>query len=375
MCIIVWAQPGAAIPDEKILKRCWDKNYMGAGYAYYMPEIEQWQVNKGLMSWKGFKRALKAEGLTDDQNVIIHFRIGTSGNRRGPDCTHPFKVCEDAEEMRSTRYMAKNIVFHNGVVGPGEGTISDSMLAVRDYVDPLLKYALQGDAKIWNLMDELLECHKNRWLVVDGDTVYPMGKWIKDGELMWSNDGYLPPKPKPVGRTNGFGLHVPALDYTVPSKDSKTHSLVYEDYFTNGKWDWDKWNLAHKKQQTDNQYLLPEPDHDGDIKEVADAKDNDGIEYIYNEAGDVVGLADENGDILLDDSMIEEVECVDILLCPQCYHTEYLKESPLNVGDTMCEYCGAIFEKATGDIIMNDPEVHGAYINMNCEEDKEVNNG
>ena len=50
MCIAILSEHGVEIPTEEVLKRCWNKNPDGAGYAYLNKDNE-WTVKKGIRTW------------------------------------------------------------------------------------------------------------------------------------------------------------------------------------------------------------------------------------------------------------------------------------------------------------------------------------
>jgi hypothetical protein len=364
MCIIAYCEKGVALPEKKILKRCWDNNYMGAGYAYYIPETDTWKAKKGLMTWKEFWRSLKGEKFKDDQRVIIHFRIGTSGNIHGPDCTHPFIVSEDPEEMRVLEFETRNLVFHNGVISQGRGTVSDSMLAVAEFIEPLFKYATY-DKKVLGILGLLLGQSKNRWLITEGKEVFFLGTWIIEDKtgIEWSNDGYLPPKViKPTLPAYGRVINGEIIDSSgiAPKTIAK-----YENYFTEGQWDWEKWNAEHGEKSGQSWNPL-----------IDDQKKNnehslEGCDYIYDEHDNIIGLLEGENEIILDDDLIPK-DLPNMVICPQCGEDTEIGDSPLNIADRMCGTCGACFISYSGEVLMNDDDIYAKWLQRKQGNQKEV---
>lgn len=112
MCIII-VKPKEKTLEKKLLKHCWDKNNDGGGFAF--AENDKIKVYKELEDfdkfWKLYEthvvkpRAAKDKTKTREEayNVLLHFRIGTSGEV-SRDNIHPFIV--------NTTYA----FAHNGII-------------------------------------------------------------------------------------------------------------------------------------------------------------------------------------------------------------------------------------------------------------------
>ena len=208
MCIAIVSDSGVGYPKKTVLKRCFKNNPDGAGYAVYLEDSKEWHIKKGFTTWKGFWKAFNRERFTKEQYVVIHFRVGTSGKmmedkKCHPDCTHPFPASEVEEDLMAHDIKTKGIFVHNGVVGPGKGDLSDTMVAIKEYGAALLPYA-SNDESIVRIMSEHLKTEKCRWFVADGDQGWLLGDWHEEEDgLYYSNKGYIPPKPvQPVVHNN-----------------------------------------------------------------------------------------------------------------------------------------------------------------------------
>lgn len=120
MCIIILKPQNTAIA-ESTLKKCWDGNREGAGFAYAEDGVIK--LTKGLMTWEDFWKAYSDVNPTE-RKMLIHFRIQTHGSK-GPEMTHPFWVSEN------------NLVMaHNGVISKisskANATESDSALLAKE---------------------------------------------------------------------------------------------------------------------------------------------------------------------------------------------------------------------------------------------------
>lgn len=347
MCIAVYKKIGQPVQKKKMYKRCFTKNPDGAGYAWWNEKKNVWVVRKGLMSFKSFWKAFNKDNNRlnfKDKQLLVHFRVGTSGNRKGPDCTHPFPITKELDLMRELQFETENLVAHNGVIGPGWGTASDTMMGVKDYID--LLWPLREDARVLALWKEHLKFDKCRWFIAEGKDVELFGTWINSTtyESTFSNNGYLPEEPK-VETT-------PAVvddDDAPPWKDThvpKTQRYYKHDDYSefcdvDGEWSWGLWrgmNAGHYSAQ--------------DVKEDDLTSPNEMADYVDCPAS-VMALLDKEGNILWDD---DYTPAEDLPACPSCL-SEELVDSGMLHGDKGCVSCGCVFKMDTGDIVLYDPSI------------------
>jgi len=90
MCIIAIQPKGTKIKESTLLN-CWNSNGHGAGIMY--ANKGEVIVKKELTDFAKFME-LKREADKFNTNIVIHFRIATSGGVNYENC-HPFKVNED----------------------------------------------------------------------------------------------------------------------------------------------------------------------------------------------------------------------------------------------------------------------------------------
>lgn len=127
MCVIIYKTPGAPMPTEEVLGSCWYCNPDGAGIA--------WTDGAGVHLRKGFRCLPRLryalDQLSIDHGVLIHFRLGTSGGlTKGK--THPFPVAWPSSMLNMLSYDGRlPVIAHNGVLGPGSPSMSDTQLFVR----------------------------------------------------------------------------------------------------------------------------------------------------------------------------------------------------------------------------------------------------
>jgi hypothetical protein len=331
MCVIVYKPRGVKKVPKRILKKCWNNNNDGAGYAIWDYDEQQWAVKKGFMFFSKFWNSYREENISTDDTVIVHFRIGTSG-KEIPALTHPFPVTDKLEEMAELEYKADNIVFHNGVIGFGENGWSDTCVAVKEIIDPLHPYLV--DDKIFNYLQDPLEVKQNRWIITKGAEIYQYGKWETDEGVEYSNDTYK--RDRWVGTTHTYDQSYDQFGFpTWPT------SQTFMDEKT-GKFDWDKWEARGSKQSE-----LP---WSGSVSDVPPGKDDEAIIIDMDAEGKGTPEA-----------VFNKSKAADLLCCPNCYHEQYLDDSPFNVGDTICLICGCVFIELTGETCTFDSDIHDKW--------------
>lgn len=384
MCIAIIKEPNVALPSKQVLKRCWRSNSDGAGYAFLTVE-DEWHVVKGLMTWDAFFKSYEEQQFQIGNTVLIHFRVGTSGKRVGgkcfSGCTHPFPISDEYDELMAETYTTKSIVIHNGVHSRPTGDLSDSQLAVKDVIYPLMPY--MRDENIKRLFSRLLwgvyEKTANRWLVCDGPTMYKIGNWITDEKtgLIYSNDGY---KPSTVLWDRYSEQRAAVHSWLVGTANKAKGTVIIKagreafEFCAGGHWSWAKWD----KQFADTLPVVVD-------KTTSDDAPDD-IRGIYDEQGNTIGLVDKDGNVIWDDddvtaereavkeavaeSIFQCNECgadlfasqcnggmcpwcysvvnpkdtlIDREACPHCGERNHLMDSSFDRGDRECLRCGALF--------------------------------
>ena len=369
MCIGIISENGVDLPEKKVLKQCFTNNPDGAGYAVLL-STNEWECKKGFMTWKAFWRSFNKEKYTKEDTVIIHFRIGTSGKQiekknAHPDCTHPFPITSNEDELMAHSFISKNIMMHNGICGKGRENLSDTMVAIVDYIDPLLPYI--EDEKMLNIMHKCLGT-TNRWFVANENNSWMLGDWEEDKKtgIWYSNKGYLPEEKK-VSTIYNYNRNYTPYNYGAGWKKDKAVIVKTGSsklmYYENGVWSWDKWDRL-------NTPLLSAPTK---VKEYS----------VYNEKNEVTSIIDAAGNIIWekDEEAYEDFDCPycgnsinygvisdlgeccfcyevvsyanseDDYCCPNCGEKDYLIEPQHGVGDTECCKCGAIFNDNSDEVL------------------------
>lgn len=185
MCIIIHKEPGIEMPVKRQLKHCWKKNPDGGGF--WIVRDNEVDAEKGFMSFKHFWRTIRKRNITVDDEVVIHFRIGTSG-KNDSETTHPFPVTDDINMLRNTSYRTKYAMAHNGVIGPGDvkNNLSDTQKFVREILVNLYKYI--DDKNVRDVVDNYID--GDRVILFNNGITYRIGSWREEDGLWYSNYGY-----------------------------------------------------------------------------------------------------------------------------------------------------------------------------------------
>lgn len=353
MCTIAFKGKGVKRIPKAMLQQLWKNNPDGAGYAIFNEDTEMWDVKKGFMKFEALWNSYKDESITKDTRMVVHFRIGTSG-KEVPQLTHPFPVTNVITKMGVIEYSAKEIVFHNGIIGLGEKDATgfewnDTCVAIRDLIYPTLPYI--EDDNIFNFMVHPLESDVNRWLICKGTMVYQYGKWQEDAEgVEYSNEYWKKDRVWKHDDTQAWGGSIDRGSFGIPPYDPN----AYRDAKT-GRFDWDKWEKRGSQQSE-----LPWNEDPADTVAPGDTQHPDEAIIV---AIDAEGKGHAEG--------YDADRAIEFLCCPNCYQDKYLDNSPFSVGDTICLICGAVFDDMTGDIITFDHDIKAKF----DDKVKEADNG
>lgn len=132
MCIIA-VQPIGVKIKESTLKNCWDVNNDGVGIMYV--KNDKIIVHKELHSFNSFMK-IKKEIDKLNTNIVIHFRIATSGNIDTKNC-HPFKVNDEL------------YFCHNGILDievPLNSPINDTQIYNNSFLKGLPKNFVENSS-------------------------------------------------------------------------------------------------------------------------------------------------------------------------------------------------------------------------------------
>ncbi|MBO7461989.1 MAG: hypothetical protein J6T96_05290 [Bacteroidales bacterium] len=248
MCIAIYSPRGNDIPCEDYLKRSFEHNPDGAGFAFNLPNNTV-QIEKGFMDYnkfiKAFRKANKKYGFKD-RGVLIHFRITTHGGTNR-ECCHPFPLVADEEIMKKTSVRSDYAVVHNGIISLTSSEaysrhhMSDTMVFIEKYLSKIATNKKWFNNKsnfdlIYDLIDSKMailngygEIHSTQGFTKDEDgnwysnTTYKSPRYSKFSNFSWFDDddeywgGY--------GYSSGYKSYLPS-DNKTQSADKDTLALT-----------------------------------------------------------------------------------------------------------------------------------------------------
>lgn len=208
MCVIVY-KPAHVKLNEDNLEDCYYANMDGCGFSYRNKKGDV-SIVKGMFSFQELMEMYDSVGLTDDHDVVFHFRIATSGQVDG-GTAHPFPVTDDLEAMQRRITRAPAAIAHNGVLANEWGyedmdAASDTMLAIKYFIAP---HANDEDALV-SATAALAEISGNRFALMTPDFVETFGKWHEVDGSYYSNLNWQ--WKYKYGRYNGYKKYLTAGD-------------------------------------------------------------------------------------------------------------------------------------------------------------------
>ena len=190
MCIIIVIPKNKKIPSDEILRRCFIQNPDGCGIMYNHDTSVV--IEKGIMD---IDDALKSihfihENYNKISPVIIHFRIGTSGKKKSPECTHPFPISNDYRDLYRLKIVCNSAIAHNGIIYQYEerkSSLSDTMFFCKMLTGvnnpSMIKRALNGH-------------NASRFVYLNGEgIIIRTGTWFNHKGIFYSNMTYQEVKP------------------------------------------------------------------------------------------------------------------------------------------------------------------------------------
>ena len=160
------------------MRNCWDANNDGVGIMY--SDNGKIIVNREMHSFNEFMK-LKKQADKLNTNIVIHFRIATSGGVNEHNC-HPFRV-------------NNNLYFcHNGILDikvPLDSKINDTQIFNNAFMKGLPTNFVK-DNTIMSLLEYSIG-NRNKFVFLDNEGQFYIlnesaGKW--DNGAWFSNDSY-----------------------------------------------------------------------------------------------------------------------------------------------------------------------------------------
>lgn len=190
MCIIAIKPKGKKMIDRHTIETMFGNNPDGAGYMYYDVDAKKVRIVKGFMTCNSLLKSLNKKDLTNT-NVVIHFRIGTSGLNDKNNC-HPYPIYDN----NNINCLTDIALAHNGILKGYEphkdSKINDTQVFIRDVLKPL-KTGWQNDKDKTGLINKLIGT--NKFAILDkNNKVTLIGDFISENGYIYSNTSFRAPK-------------------------------------------------------------------------------------------------------------------------------------------------------------------------------------
>ncbi len=192
MCIIIVKPKGMLPPTKRTLKTCFANNPDGAGFMFY--GNNKVYIEKGFMSFKKLRRALRLYNFSINDTVIYHFRISTHGSVIGSQ-THPFPVTDNVRDLNSLSIRTPLGIAHNGIFSSldTDDKLSDTMVFIKDVLanKKVMRSIYNSDSAHSRLVEMASVSSRLAFLDFRG-RIRTFGTWELDKEtgLLFSNDDY-----------------------------------------------------------------------------------------------------------------------------------------------------------------------------------------
>ena len=139
MCVICIKKKGVRLPLFKEVKAMWERNPHGAGFMY--ARDGKLTISKGYMTLRSLIEGLDDAHISEDEALVIHFRISTQGGIN-PEMCHPFPVSKQYADMCKLDASPEIAIAHNGIIqrcSEPFAKYSDTALFVTRYVSELIR--------------------------------------------------------------------------------------------------------------------------------------------------------------------------------------------------------------------------------------------
>jgi hypothetical protein len=222
MCIAILNSPNITF-SEDIIRNCWNNNRDGGGMIWSDVKTNQLHIYKEIKSFQSFfNKYLEVRRSNPKSNVVLHFRISTSGGVNETNC-HPFQVNKDLAFV------------HNGVISELNGIDakkSDTNLFNEIYLRKLPSDFIYNDA-ILMLIKKFIGSSKliflnayNEYTIVNEQN----GQRDAEFEGCWfSNATYKKVNYVDYGGKKVYNNAKPAMTF-IPKQTEIVYPPIVDDY-------------------------------------------------------------------------------------------------------------------------------------------------
>jgi len=270
---------------EDFISSGYQSNTQGSGFMWKKANSNRVGVSKGYFNLEQLLKSYKKMKFTIDDEVVVHHRIGTSGNKDAAN-THPFYLHEDITICTKTESLENLIaVCHNGVFSSSKITkymtsgYSDTVAFANKYMTQpgLIELLIHNSKTFETVTSDFVDGDKLCFLFPDRDLLM-IGNYIEDDGYYHSNMGY-----KRYTQNVG-GVEYPTYNYGYSSYNNYNYGRqlnLYDDNYYKSR------NKTSTKTITNS--CTPCSKHSVDPNEINDLFEEsfDGLDYkSYNLDGD-----------------------------------------------------------------------------------------
>lgn len=194
MCVIVYKSKKTNFPAKETLETCFQNNPDGAGYMFV--KNGKVHIRKGFMTFESFWQSLTCN-YDVKSPYVFHFRISTQAGIR-KDCTHPFPLSKNLDELRKLKTTTDFGIAHNGIIWltneysgkKSKVDYNDTMTFITDYLSLIIHdMHFYKNRDTVNLIEKLAD---SKLAILDSTGHCELiGKFIQDNGIYYSNDSYL----------------------------------------------------------------------------------------------------------------------------------------------------------------------------------------
>lgn len=208
MCLISVAPKGTDKYSKKFIDGliCGAKsNTDGMGYTFKKASNKKVYISKGWKDVNSLIDALKKHGLTINDELIVHQRVGNKGSK-GVDMCHPFVLSNEKETiLLNDQYVDYPTMVHNGTFNTYSkynSIYSDTFFFIEEFMHrPELIQLMQNDLAFFkNTFDIKLSTNRLAFLFPKSNhKLIMIGEFKEDEGFFFSNETYKNPKIRNCG--------------------------------------------------------------------------------------------------------------------------------------------------------------------------------
>lgn len=198
MCLILAAKSGTQKYSDFFLNSIRIgsvKNTDGIGYAFKKAKQKKIWISKGFKDVEKFIKVLKQRHLKDEDELIVHLRIGNRGAKTD-EMNHPFVVSENSDVIvHNNEYTTLPIMTHNGTFyrySDHNSNFSDTFFFIRDFMSlPEMLTFLKRDSILFaKTLEPILTTNKLAFIFPDETPLTILGDFKSIDGYYFSNDSY-----------------------------------------------------------------------------------------------------------------------------------------------------------------------------------------